>query len=245
MGLVIFFIMIVAAFNIVGTLTMVVTDKTREIGILQAMGVTGRSIGQIFLLQGALIGAVGTFARAWRSGWLIAFIVDRSGWVRIDPSVYFIDRLPVHVQPLDVLVVLARELPAGGRGHLVSRRAARRGSRRSTRSGTSNGTPRGAAASARCTRAATASRSMCSRAPTSASPGVSSWRSWARAGRGRARCSTCSARWIGPPAARYHWMGASTTRSSVDELAALAQPEDRVRVPVPSPAAGVHARWRT
>ena len=61
MGLVIFFIMIVAAFNIVGTLTMVVTDKTREIGILQAMGVTGRSIGKIFLLQGALIGAVGTF----------------------------------------------------------------------------------------------------------------------------------------------------------------------------------------
>ena len=63
MGLVIFFIMIVAAFNIVGTLTMVVTDKTREIGILQAMGLTGRSIGRIFLLQGAVIGVVGTVAR--------------------------------------------------------------------------------------------------------------------------------------------------------------------------------------
>jgi len=106
MGLVIFFIMIVAAFNIVGTLTMVVTDKTREIGILQAMGVTGRSIGKIFLLQGALIGAVGTFT-GLAIGLLIAYIVDRSGWVRIDPSVYFIDRLPVHVQLLDVLVVLA------------------------------------------------------------------------------------------------------------------------------------------
>jgi lipoprotein-releasing system permease protein len=105
MGLVIFFIMIVAAFNIVGTLTMVVTDKTREIGILQAMGVTGRSIGKIFLLQGALIGAVGTFT-GLAIGLLIAFIVDQSGWVRIDPSVYFIDRLPVHVQLLDVLVVI-------------------------------------------------------------------------------------------------------------------------------------------
>ena len=56
MGLVICIIMIVAAFNIVGTLTMVVADKTREIGILRAMGVTGRAIGRIFLLQGAMIG---------------------------------------------------------------------------------------------------------------------------------------------------------------------------------------------
>jgi lipoprotein-releasing system permease protein len=105
MGLVIFFIMIVAAFNIVGTLTMVVTDKTREIGILQAMGVTGRSIGRIFLLQGALIGAVGTVV-GLLLGLVIAYIVDQSGLVRIDPSVYFIDRLPVHVQPLDVLIVI-------------------------------------------------------------------------------------------------------------------------------------------
>ncbi len=105
MGLVIFFIMIVAAFNIVGTLTMVVTDKTREIGILQAMGVRGRSIGRIFLLQGALIGAVGTFI-GLVLGLGIAYVVDRSGLVRIDPAVYFIDKLPVHVQPLDVLVVV-------------------------------------------------------------------------------------------------------------------------------------------
>jgi len=105
MGLVIFFIMIVAAFNIVGTLTMVVTDKTREIGILQAMGVPGRSIGRIFLLQGALIGAVGTLV-GLVLGLIVSYIVDQSGWIRIDPAVYFIDRLPVHVQPLDVLVVI-------------------------------------------------------------------------------------------------------------------------------------------
>jgi len=69
------------------------------------MGVTGRSIGRIFLLQGALIGAVGTFL-GLVLGLVIAYIVDQSGLVRIDPSVYFIDRLPVHVQPLDVLVVI-------------------------------------------------------------------------------------------------------------------------------------------
>ena len=115
MGLVIFFIMIVAAFNIVGTLTMVVTDKTREIGILQAMGSRGRSIGRIFLLQGALIGAVGTSV-GLALGLMIAYIVDQSGLVRIDPSVYFIDRLPVHVQPFDVLGGHPCEFPPGGGG---------------------------------------------------------------------------------------------------------------------------------
>jgi len=105
MGLVIFFIMIVAAFNIVGTLTMVVTDKTREIGILQAMGMTPSSIGRIFLLQGALIGGVGTLLGTGL-GFLIAYLVDQSGLIRIDPSVYFIDRLPVHVEPRDVLIVI-------------------------------------------------------------------------------------------------------------------------------------------
>ena len=60
MGLVIFFIMVVAAFNIVGTLTMVVTDKTREIGILRAMGLTAPAVARVFLVQGAVIGVVGT-----------------------------------------------------------------------------------------------------------------------------------------------------------------------------------------
>jgi lipoprotein-releasing system permease protein len=105
MGLVIFFIMIVAAFNIVGTLTMVVTDKTREIGIMQAMGMTPSSIGRIFLLQGALIGGVGTLLGTGL-GFFIAYLVDQSGLIRIDPSVYFIERLPVHVEPRDVLVVI-------------------------------------------------------------------------------------------------------------------------------------------
>ena len=60
MGLIIFFIMVVAAFNIVGTLTMVVADKTREIGILRAMGLTSPAVARVFLLQGAVIGGVGT-----------------------------------------------------------------------------------------------------------------------------------------------------------------------------------------
>ncbi|HJP56823.1 MAG TPA: ABC transporter permease [Gemmatimonadales bacterium] len=105
MGLIIFFIMVVAAFNIVGTLTMVVADKTREIGILRAMGLTSPAVGRIFLIQGAIIGLVGTLI-GLVLGLVVAFVVDKSGWIRIDPSVYFIDHLPIHVEALDVLAVV-------------------------------------------------------------------------------------------------------------------------------------------
>jgi lipoprotein-releasing system permease protein len=109
MGLIIFFIMVVAAFNIVGTLTMVVTDKTREIGILRAMGLTSAAVGRVFLVQGAVIGGVGT-ALGLVLGLSVAYVVDRSGWVRINPAVYFIDHLPVHMEWLDVGVVVLASL---------------------------------------------------------------------------------------------------------------------------------------
>jgi lipoprotein-releasing system permease protein len=109
MGLIIFFIMVVAAFNIVGTLTMVVTDKTREIGILRAMGLTSQAIGRVFLVQGAVIGLVGT-TLGLLLGLTVSYIVDRSGWVRINPAVYFIDHLPVHIDWRDVAVVVLASL---------------------------------------------------------------------------------------------------------------------------------------
>jgi lipoprotein-releasing system permease protein len=109
MGLIIFFIMVVAAFNIVGTLTMVVTDKTREIGILRAMGLTSPSVARVFLVQGAVIGVVGT-AIGVLLGLTVSYVVDRSGWVRINPAIYFIDHLPVHIEWLDVAVVVIASL---------------------------------------------------------------------------------------------------------------------------------------
>jgi lipoprotein-releasing system permease protein len=109
MGLIIFFIMVVAAFNIVGTLTMVVADKTREIGILRAMGLTSPAVARVFLLQGAVIGGVGT-AIGLVLGLTVAYVVDRSGLVRINPAVYFIDHLPVHVEVQDVFVVVVASL---------------------------------------------------------------------------------------------------------------------------------------
>jgi lipoprotein-releasing system permease protein len=109
MGLIIFFIMVVAAFNIVGTLTMVVADKTREIGILRAMGLTSPAVARVFLLQGAVIGGVGTTI-GLTAGLVVAYVVDKSGWIRINPAVYFIDHLPVHVEASDVLVVVLASL---------------------------------------------------------------------------------------------------------------------------------------
>jgi lipoprotein-releasing system permease protein len=109
MGLIIFFIMIVAAFNIVGTLTMVVTDKTREIGILKAMGLTAPSIGRIFLAQGAIIGLIGV-GTGLILGVGAALGVNHYRLIRIDPAVYYIDHLPIHVEPWDVLVVVVASL---------------------------------------------------------------------------------------------------------------------------------------
>jgi lipoprotein-releasing system permease protein len=109
MGLIIFFIMVVAAFNIVGTLTMVVTDKTKEIGILRAMGLTSTAVARVFLVQGAVIGLVGTGV-GLLFGLSLAYVVDRSGWVRINPAIYFIDHLPVHIEWLDVGVVVLASL---------------------------------------------------------------------------------------------------------------------------------------
>lgn len=106
MGLVIFFIMLVAAFNIVGTLTMMVTFKTREIGILQAMGLDAGAIGRIFLAQGAIVGVVGTVIGTVL-GIVVGLVIDEGRLIRLDPSIYFIDRLPIRTDPLEVLLVMA------------------------------------------------------------------------------------------------------------------------------------------
>src|SRR5216684_2077297 len=109
MGLVVFLICVVAAFNVVGTLTMVVRDKTREIGILLAMGLRQAAIRRIFLAQGIFIGLAGTTLGV-ALGLIVGGMVNRGHWIPIDPSIYFIDHLPVHTQPVDVLLVIAASL---------------------------------------------------------------------------------------------------------------------------------------
>ncbi len=105
MGTILLLIVIVAAFNIVSTLTMLVRDKTREIGILRAMGLPLRDVRRVFVLQGVVIGAVGT-ALGTGLGLLLARLVDRGRIVELNPSVYFIDHLPVQVDPVDLVIII-------------------------------------------------------------------------------------------------------------------------------------------
>ena len=106
MGIILFLIVIVAAFNIVSTLIMVVTDKTREIGILKAMGMTDRVILRVFMLQGVAIGLLGTFIGA-PIGFLVVWLQKTYGLVKLQPDVYFIETLPVVLDPLDVFVIVS------------------------------------------------------------------------------------------------------------------------------------------
>jgi lipoprotein-releasing system permease protein len=105
MGLILFLIVLVAAFNIVSTLVMVVVDRTREIGILKSMGMTNRGIQRVFMLQGVWIGLIGTTVGAV-AGLILSWLLDRYELIRIPPDVYFVDRLPVHLNPLDVVFII-------------------------------------------------------------------------------------------------------------------------------------------
>jgi len=98
-------IVVVAAFNIISTLVMVVTDKTREIGILKSMGLTARRVQKIFMLQGLVIGVVGSTLGA-AGGLILTWVIDRYELIKIPGDVYFVDHLPVAWDPVDVLVIL-------------------------------------------------------------------------------------------------------------------------------------------
>lgn len=125
MGIILLLIVIVAAFNIVSTLTMVVADKTREIGILKAMGMRSRAIRNIFLAQGLVIGCVGT-GLGLLLGLAASVALDRYRLIRINPEIYFIDHVPVDTQALDVtLTVLASVAIAAVATLYPARQAAR------------------------------------------------------------------------------------------------------------------------
>ncbi len=98
-------IVIVAAFNIIGSLTMVVIEKRADIGVLQAMGVSQADVRRIFLFEGALIGAVGT-GLGLALGLGLAFLQKYYELVPMAQAESFlIDAYPVSVQPLDVVLI--------------------------------------------------------------------------------------------------------------------------------------------
>ena len=106
MYLILGLIVVVAAFNIVSTLVMVVVDRTREIGILKSMGMTDRMILRIFMLQGLSIGVIGT-TLGTVLGLVIAWAIDTFEIIKIPPEVYFVDKLPVSIHLRDVAMIFA------------------------------------------------------------------------------------------------------------------------------------------
>lgn len=100
-------IVLVACFNIVSTLIMVVMEKTKDIGILKSIGATNKSIKKIFSSEGLIIGLSGTALGAG-AGFLLCYLLKTYRFIKLPPDIYYIDRLPVRVEWTDsVIIILA------------------------------------------------------------------------------------------------------------------------------------------
>jgi lipoprotein-releasing system permease protein len=102
-------IVMVAALNIVASLILLVMEKHRDIAILKTMGASGRSIMLVFMLQGMIIGLVGTGIGA-TAGWVVSTVLDRYKLIRVPMDVYQVSHVPFVVLPLDFILVVASAL---------------------------------------------------------------------------------------------------------------------------------------
>jgi lipoprotein-releasing system permease protein len=98
-------IVIVAALNIVASLILLVMEKSRDIAILKTMGTSAARIMRIFMLQGLIIGVVGTTVGGI-GGLALCWVLDRYKLIKIPMDVYQIAHVPFVVQPLDFTVVI-------------------------------------------------------------------------------------------------------------------------------------------
>ncbi len=99
-------IVLVAAVNIVSTLIMMVIEKTRDIGILKAIGASNRSVGRIFIWQGLVIGGVGTLA-GLLGAWGLIWLQDTYELIALPNTIYYLDHLPVRIEWADWSVTVA------------------------------------------------------------------------------------------------------------------------------------------
>lgn len=102
-------ITMVAAFSIISTLIMMVMEKHKDIAILMAMGATRKSIMMIFIIEGVIMGTLGTILGVL-TGWGICALQDKYHIVKMAPDVYYISVLPVLLKPMDLAVVAASAL---------------------------------------------------------------------------------------------------------------------------------------
>ncbi|KRT73004.1 MAG: LolC/E family lipoprotein releasing system [Deltaproteobacteria bacterium CSP1-8] len=104
MFIILVLIVMVAAFNIISTLIMVVMDKTKDIAVLMTLGATRKTIRRIFALEGLLIGVAGTFAGTI-SGGLLCYLLRRYEFIHLPSDVYYISTLPVALSPGILILV--------------------------------------------------------------------------------------------------------------------------------------------
>jgi lipoprotein-releasing system permease protein len=94
----------VATFNVLGSLTMGVVEKRRDIGILKALGATRRGIVHVFMFEGILVGVVGTILGIV-IGLVVCYLQIHYSLFPLDPSVYIIPAIPVEVRWTDFVAV--------------------------------------------------------------------------------------------------------------------------------------------
>ena len=102
-------IVMVAALNISGTLILLVMEKNRDIAILKTMGTSAASIRRIFMLQGLVIGLLGTATGA-AAGYTLIYVLDRYKLIHVPIDVYQISYVPFTLKPLDFAIVVAAAL---------------------------------------------------------------------------------------------------------------------------------------
>jgi lipoprotein-releasing system permease protein len=104
MFIILVLIILVAAFNIISTLIMMVMEKNKDIAILKSMGATSKSIMKIFMLDGLVIGVVGTVLGI-AGGSVLCFLLKQYEFIKLPSDVYYISTLPVNVQVVDVALI--------------------------------------------------------------------------------------------------------------------------------------------
>jgi len=104
MFIILVLIVLVAAFGIVSSLIMVVMEKNKDIAILKSMGATARSIMRIFVLEGLIIGIVGTFV-GLVGGYFICLLLAKYQFISLPSDIYYISRLPVKMNGIDFFLV--------------------------------------------------------------------------------------------------------------------------------------------
>ena len=99
-------IVLVAAFNIISSLIMMVMEKNQDIAILKAIGATDNQILRIFMYNGLLIGVIGTVIGV-AGGTSICMLLSRYKFIKIPSEVYYTDTLPILLNGFDVAVIAA------------------------------------------------------------------------------------------------------------------------------------------